>query len=423
MVSSLLSFQDLLKDVESFFIDFNGLENAAISSMVWIAIAAVLAFIVCKFAVKKGGQPLVNKIFAFFALAYAVTSIILFTVIYFKIDVGEDEYFTPMTYYPMLAFAIVAVLGIIAVLVKPLKSVKIAAYSAMGAALIAVIICLIVYYASGDPEHLNGVKLDVGQNVALYLGAAAIIAAIALTAIFVDKNSRPFDSRSLSFAAVCIAMSFALSYVRFFKMPFGGSITFASTLPLMLYSYMFGIRKGALAGMVCGILQAIQDPWILHPAQFLLDYPVAFAGIGLAGILRNLKVFDGKPRLQFSLGAAIAGLVRFISHFVSGALAFGSYGAGYVDAYGIEALANPYFYSFLYQVMYVIPDVIIVIVAGILLFSSKNFRTQIDRYTALGAKKASPAATAEEEKTAETPAADSAAIPVEEEASAADEKK
>lgn len=423
MVSSLLSFGDLLHDVTSFFTKFDDLESAATSSMVWIGIALALGFVLCKFIIKKDKQPLVNRIFAFIALAYAVTSIVLFAAVYFLVDVGEDEEFAPMIYYPMLTFAIVATLGIAAILIKPLKPVKIAAYSSMGAALIAVIVCLIVYYSSGEPEYLNGVTLEVGQNVALYIGAAVITAAIALSAILIDRDSRPFDSRSLSFAAVCIAMSFALSYIRFFKMPFGGSITFVSTLPLMLYSYMFGIRKGALAGMVCGILQAIQDPWILHPAQFLLDYPVAFAGIGLAGILRNLKVFDGRPRLQFSLGAAIAGAVRFISHFVSGALAFGSYGAGYVDVYGIAALSDPYFYSFLYQLMYVIPDALIVIIAGILLFSSNNFKTMIARYTAEGAKKTASAQPSEGENTAETPAADSANTPVEDEAPAADEDK
>lgn len=383
-----------MDDVKSFFIKFDSLESAAISSMVWIGIAVVLSFVICKFAVKKDKQPLVNKIFAFIALAYAVTSIILFTTIYFMVDVGEESAFVPITYYPLLVFAVIAVASIVALLLKPIKPVKIAAVCSMGAALIAVIVCMIVYYANGDASAWNGVELNMGQNVGLYIGAAAIIAAIVLAAIFIDKDSKPFDSRSLSFAAVCIAMSFALSYVRFFKMPFGGSITFVSTLPLMLYSYMFGIRKGAVAGMILGILQAIQDPWILHPAQFLLDYPVAFAAIGLAGILRNLNALNGKPRLQFSLGAAIAGAARFLSHFVSGALAFGSFGVYAAEDYGIAILANPYFYSFLYQVMYIIPDILIVIVAGILLFSSNNFKKQVDRYIALDSKKQGKAATA-----------------------------
>lgn len=388
MVSSLLSFGSMLKDTEQFFTNFSDLESASISSMLWIAIATILAFIICKFAVKKEKQPLVNKIFAGIVVAYAATAIILFTVVYFVVDVGKKEYFVPITYYPMLVFAIVTAASVVAVIVKPTKIIKIAALASVCAAGVALAVCLIVYSVSGDAADWNWIYLEKGQNIGLYVSAAALVIAIIVAAIFTDRNSKPFDSRSLSFAAVCVALSFALSYISFFKMPFGGSITFASLLPLMLYSYMFGTRKGVIAGAIYGILQAVQDPWILHPAQFILDYPVAFAGIGLAGMLRSLNVLSGKPRLQFALGAVIGGCARFISHFFSGALAFGMYGAKYAEAYNMPALSNEFFYSFVYQCLYVIPDIIIVVVIGILLFSSKNFTKQVERYTLLGSKKA-----------------------------------
>lgn len=169
-------------------------------------------------------------------------------------------------------------------------------------------------------------------------------------------------------------------------MPMGGSITFASTLPIMLFSYMYGSRKGVLAGLIYGALQAVQDPWILHPAQFLLDYGVAFAGIGVAGCLKDFGLFKNNPRAQFSLGAVIAGVLRFISHFFSGAFAFGSFGAGYAEEFGIPALNNPYVYSLVYQAMYVIPDLLIVIIIGLILFSSKNFVRQVERYTTVKQK-------------------------------------
>ncbi len=71
--------------------------------------------------------------------------------------------------------------------------------------------------------------------------------------------------------------------------------------------------------------------------------------------------------------------------------AFGSYGAGFAEEYGIALLANEYFYSFVYQTMYVIPEVAIVTVAGVLLLSSKNFRKQLDRYSEVKEKLAEPA--------------------------------
>ena len=210
-------------------------------------------------------------------------------------------------------------------------------------------------------------------------------------ALLSDRNAKPFDSRSMAFAAMCVAISFALSYVKFFEMPMGGSITFASMLPVMLYSYMFGCRKGVIAGLVYGILQAVQDPWLLHPAQFLLDYGAAFAAVGVTGCIRGFGLFKGNMRLQFTLGALAAGALRFVSHFFSGAFAFGSFGAGYAEEYGIAALNDPYLYSLIYQCMYVIPEIIIVLVTGVILLSSKNFARQVEKYSLESHLKARPA--------------------------------
>ena len=167
-------------------------------------------------------------------------------------------------------------------------------------------------------------------------------------------------------------MSFALSYLRIVKMPQGGSITVASLLPLMIYSCMFGARKGMFAGMIYGLLQALQDFYLIHPAQFLLDYPVAFACIGVAGIFTRVASLDKLPQLQFALGAIVAGLARFLMHFLSGVFAFGSFAGD----------QNPYLYSLAYQAGYVLPDVAIVIVVGIFVFSSASFVRLVRRYNA-----------------------------------------
>ena len=190
-------------------------------------------------------------------------------------------------------------------------------------------------------------------------------------------------------------MSFALSYVRLFKMPMGGSITFASMLPLMLFAFMFGSRKGIAAGLVYGVLQAIQDPWIIHPAQFALDYAVAFSAIGLTGCIRELGAFKNNMRAQFAVGAIVACLFRFISHYFAGVFAFGMYGADFAEQYGLPLLANEYFYSFVYQCMYLIPELAIVIAAGMLVFASKNFRKQISLYIDRNTVEAKPAESAE----------------------------
>lgn len=389
---SMLAFSDLFGDIENYFANFETAADSCRTIMLWLAIALVIAFIAVKVAfyftapkpvqgevVADKRQKIANKAGLFVALAYVVTAIVAFSAFYFAdVNAGED-YLVPITFYPLLVFAIVAIAGGIAVAFKPVKPVKIAALSLGGAALVAAIVCLIVYYATGDAGDWNGVTLDGATNAGLYISAIALTAIIIVVSFITDKT-KGFDTRAITFAAISIALSFALSYIRILHMPMGGSITFASMLPLMLYSYMFGCKKGLIAGIVYGFLQAIQDPWLLHPAQFALDYLVAFMAMALTGCLRNVASLKGKMRTQFTLGAIIAGVMRYISHYFSGVFAFGTFGADYAEEYGISALANPYFYSFVYQSMYVIPEIVIVIVVGVILLSSANFRKQVLRY-------------------------------------------
>ena len=388
----MLAFSDLLGDIENYFANFETAADSCRTVMLWLAIALVIAFIAVKVAfyftapkpvqgevIADKRQKIANKVGLFVALAYVVTAIVAFSAFYFTdVNAGED-YLVPITFYPLLVFAIVAIAGGIAVAFKPVKPVKIAALSLGGAALVAAIVCLIVYYATGDAGDWNGVTLDGATDAGLYISAIALTAIIIVVSFITDKT-KGFDTRAITFAAISIALSFALSYIRILHMPMGGSITFASMLPLMLYSYMFGCKKGLIAGIVYGFLQAIQDPWLLHPAQFALDYLVAFMAMALTGCLRNVASLKGKMRTQFTLGAIIAGVMRYISHYFSGVFAFGTFGADYAEEYGISALANPYFYSFVYQSMYVIPEIVIVIVVGVILLSSANFRKQVLRY-------------------------------------------
>lgn len=363
-------------DITNYFANFKDATNTCRTVFLWLALALAIAFIVCKFAIKKEHQPLVNKVSLIVAIAFSAASIITFAVCSFI----EDE-IVAITFYPLLVFVVCCIVGGLVIAVYPNKTAKIVVASVIAAALVAALVCMIVYYATGDASEHNWLTLEKGNNIGLYISAAVVAVAIVVLAFFADKNKQPFDSKAIAFAAICVALSFALSYVRILKMPMGGSITLASTLPIMLFSFMYGSRKGILAGLIYGALQAIQDPWILHPAQFLLDYGVAFAGIGLAGCIKDFGLFKNNVRAQFSLGALIAGAFRFVSHFFSGAFAFGSYGASYAEEYGIAALSNPYVYSLVYQTMYVIPDLLIVIVVGVILFSSKNFVNQVGKYT------------------------------------------
>ncbi len=400
----------MLDDIKTYFANFTDATNTCRTIALWVTIALLVAFVITRLYImvarKKQAydeaaitavSKIANGAWIVIALTAAVCFIVTFTSCYF-VDVAHGEdYLFPILFYPLLVFVLAVVACAITLFVKPTKVAKIVCAAVVGSALIAVIVCMIVYYTSGQAEENN--YTDVLSNIGLYLSAVILAAGIIVAAVFLDRKSKPMDTRTITYAAVCVALSFALSYVRLFKMPMGGSITFASMLPLMLFAFMFGSRKGVVVGVIYGLLQAIQDPWIIHPAQFALDYLVAFGGIGLTGCMRELGAFKGNMRAQFAVGAVIACALRFIAHYFAGVFAFGVYAAGYADAYGISALANEYFYSFVYQCLYLIPELAIVIVAAMLVLTSTSFRKQIEIRIAAGTKGEKQAAIPQPETT------------------------
>lgn len=314
------------------------------------------------------------------AVGFSVTVIIAMLSLNIM-ELAEKGRIYDLILYPAAAAFGCAVLCVAAVYVASLfgaKAKKIALIIAgcvMGAALIALLVCLGVYYSrnvDGD-GYFNSDVASVNQIV-LYVSAVALIGVLLFFAFFFGrKDKKGFDSKSVAYAAVCIALSFALSYIKIFTLPQGGSVTIASLLPLMIYSYMFGVKKGVFAGFIYGILQAVQDPWIIHPAQFLLDYPIAFACIGVAGLFANVKKLEKLPQVQFALGAVVASTLRFVSHVLSGVFAF--------SAYAADASMMPWPYSLAYN-SFVFVDIAIVLAAGVLAFSSKAFVREVRKFNA-----------------------------------------
>ncbi len=340
-----------------------------------------------------------------FACGFAVTVIAAMLSLEF-FDMYENGYVFDLVLWPSVACVSAVVLGIAAIYISSLYSKKtfrltsIISGSVIGASVIALFACLSVYFSSGAAGENNGVVITVSENVGMCICAVVLVAAIVVCAFLFDKGTKGFDSKSISYAAICIAMSFALSYIAPIHMPQGGSVTIASLVPLMLYSFMFGTKKGVLAGAVYGFMQIIQDPWIVHPAQLLLDYPIAFAGIGLAGMFAHVKKLEKLPQLQFALGAIVGSVFRFAGHLLSGAFAFSEYAP--------EGM-NVWVYSLGYNGSYVFPDIAIAIAAGIIVLSSPSFVKQLRKYSK---KKSLPAGTQPEGEVQE-PVAPAAEVPAE----------
>ena len=390
----------LLADTTWYPVTFDSPLNIARGVFFWLTIALLLTcavlFLLMKFVLKKNfAKPGLFKYLGIAAVGYACLVGIVLLLLTFLEDGIEA-----LLFYPLLVLILAVGGSGITLFFRRDKLVYIACGCAVGAALIAALVCMGVLFASGDSLWNNWIVTDDESDVdftkvdqiGLYISAVLLILAIIGATFFLGKDEhKGFDAKAISFAGVAIAMCFALSYLRIVKMPQGGSITVASLLPLIIYSYMFGVKKGVFAGMIYGLLQAVQDPYILHPAQFILDYPAAFACIGFAGAFAKVRKLDKLPQVQIALGGVVAGLARFVCHYFSGVFAFGSFGGG----------QNAWLYSLIYQSGYVLPDIAIVIAVGILVFSSKAFVKAASKYH----PKAKAAPAADTETGGETPAA------------------
>ena len=120
-------------------------------------------------------------------------------------------------------------------------------------------------------------------------------------------------------SGVLIALGTVLSMIKVFDLPYGGSITLFSMVPVMVLGYMYGVRWGLLCGSVFGVLQAALGATTSQAFAGLtgfnivlmafLDYIAAFAVLGLAGMFKRVIK---RPTLSFALGAVVTGLLRYL---------------------------------------------------------------------------------------------------------------
>ena len=104
-----------------------------------------------------------------------------------------------------------------------------------------------------------------------------------------DQKNKKADVKAMTISALLVAIAMVLGQIQLFRMPQGGGITLLSMLPIALCSYYLGTRRGIMAGMCLGLLNLIFGPYVIHPLQLLLDYPIAFGAMGMGGIFRNQK--------------------------------------------------------------------------------------------------------------------------------------
>jgi thiamine transporter len=159
------------------------------------------------------------------------------------------------------------------------------------------------------------------------------------------KNPNSFrNPKVLAETAVFVALATALSLIVVYTLPQGGSITAASMVPIIWLALRRGPKVGITAGVIYGLIQFAILPFIAPVPyaiiQVLLDYPLAFGVLGLAGFFQ-----------KYPIAGAVVGISgRFVMHFVSGIFFWAA----------VEApTLNPWFYSAVYNGSYLLPELVI----------------------------------------------------------------
>lgn len=175
---------------------------------------------------------------------------------------------------------------------------------------------------------------------------------------------------SLVECAVMIALATVLSMVKLADLPYGGSITIASMLPIAIIAYRRGTGWGLGSAFVYGVIQQLLGlnslsyvtTWQSVVAVILLDYIVAFTVVGLAGVFRS-KIKN--QALGLTLGCVFVSVLRYACHVISGATVW----AGL--SIPTQAALS---YSFIYNATYMLPECIILAVAAAYIGSVIDFR-------------------------------------------------
>ena len=163
--------------------------------------------------------------------------------------------------------------------------------------------------------------------------------------------------RALTEGAILIALAEILSFLPFYKLPWGGSIDLAM-LPIIVGCVRWGFGPGMLISACHAILQTLFEGGIALGWQSIVgDFLLAYAILGVAGLFRG----------KFAPATVVSCGLRFLVHYVVGATIWAEY---MPETFFGMTMTTPWFYSALYNGAYMLPDMVLVLVAGILLLKT-----------------------------------------------------
>jgi len=210
-------------------------------------------------------------------------------------------------------------------------------------------------------------------------------------------------TKRLTTTGVLVALGVILTLIKVYQLPYGGAITLAGMVPVSIVGYKYGVKWGLFSGLVFSIIQMILGATMsqafagMYDSEHafvsvfkiilmaFLDYIVAFSAIGLAGLFKN-KIKNNTVSL--ALGAGCACFFRFLAHFLSGWILWGSYaewfftevmnnsfGSNVLNSYTGQTLAV--IYSAVYNGSFMLPELIITVIVCTALISVKPLKKHI----------------------------------------------
>ena len=190
------------------------------------------------------------------------------------------------------------------------------------------------------------------------------------------KETKTFHSKNilpLCQSAIFIALATILSFLPVYEMPFGGSVTLASMLPILFIGLKFGYKWGICSSVLYAFIQLAQA--LVKGNVFiycvtagavvicvLFDYLVPFSILGFSAFAKgkNTKKIN---ILKVCITFGILILIRFLCHFITGVVIW--------KQWAPEGM-GPALYSFVYNGQYMLPELIITLVITVFLLSSSQ---------------------------------------------------
>ncbi len=184
-----------------------------------------------------------------------------------------------------------------------------------------------------------------------------------------SNNSNKERILTIASGGVCLALGFVLSKLVIFEMPMGGSVTPASTLPIIVFGMAFGPIWGFIVAIIFSMLQLIGG-YLMTPFQVVLDYIFGYAMLGLTGfaglpsakrieISNPLKRFSSASLVKAVIFTVIAYAARWFCSVLSGVIFYAEYAP--------EGM-NPWIYSMTYNGGFLAADLGITLAVMIVLY-------------------------------------------------------